>query len=225
MNTIKRSPIAAVLPLYTIGEEIVNSVLHGIGVLTATVGLIFLTLKNLGFLGGERTDSLNIIAVLIFGFTMIAMFLISTLYHAIQYQGAKTILRRMDHSVIFVFIAGTYTPYCLTALRGPWGWGFFAFEWALALTGIILNILDNKALKKVEVAVYIMMGWAIIIGFVPLVRTVPIISIVLLVVGGVAYTVGTIWYRMKNVRLSHAVWHSFVLLGAICHWFSIWFIF
>jgi hemolysin III len=155
---------------------------------------------------------------------MIAMFLISTLYHAIQHHGAKRVLRRLDHSVIFVFIAGTYSPICLIGLQGAWGWSLFAVEWSLALLGITLNILDHKALKKLELAAYIMMGWAIVVGCIPLVQSVPIQSIVLLIAGGISYTLGTIWYRRKHVRLTHVVWHVFVLIGTICHWFSVWYL-
>ena len=126
--------------------------------------------------------------------------------------------------MIFVFIAGTYSPICLIGLGGAWGWTLFAVEWSLALLGITLNILDYKALRKIEIAAYIMMGWAIVVGFVPLVRSVPIQSVILLITGGVAYTLGTLWYRMKSIRFTHAIWHVFVLIGTVCHWFSIWFL-
>ena len=234
MSTAKKPYTAAALtrnaipgnaiPLYTIGEEIANSILHGIGTLLAIAGFVLLSLKTRGLLGGQRKGSLDIIAALIFAATMIGMFLISTLYHAIQHRGAKRILRRLDHSVIFVFIAGTYSPLCLSGLGGAWGWSLFALEWALALLGITLNILDYKGLKKIEVAAYIMMGWAIVVGFVPLIHSVPVQSIILLFAGGAAYTFGTLWYRRKNVRLTHVIWHGFVIIGAICHWFAIWYL-
>ena len=220
----KTSHAAVSFPFYTIGEEIAHSVLHGIGALAATAGLVLLSLKTLGILGGRRAGNLDIAAAVLFAATMIGMFLISTLYHAIQRQGAKRILRRLDHSVIFVFIAGTYTPLCLSGLGGAWGWSLFGVEWFLALVGITLNIIGLKALKKIEVAAYIMMGWVIVVGFVPLVRSVPIISIILLLAGGVAYTSGTLWYRRKDLRHTHVVWHVFVLIGTVCHWFSVWFL-
>ena len=223
MSKTKKSSMAATLPIYTIGEEIANSILHGIGTLGAIAGLVLLGLKTRGLLGGQRQTRLDIIAVFLFTATMIAMFLISTLYHAIQHQGAKRILRRLDHSVIFVFIAGTYTPLCLSGLRGAWGWSLFAVEWSLAFIGIFLNILNSKALKKFEIAAYIMMGWAIVVGCVPLIRSIPMNSVILIIAGGVAYTLGIIWYRMKSVKLTHAVWHVFVIIGTVCHWFSIWY--
>jgi len=224
VSIIKRPSTAARLPLYTIGEEIANSILHGIGTLGAVAGLVLLSLKAMGFLGVERTSNLDILAVILFAVTMIGMFLTSTLYHAIQHDGAKRILRKLDHSLVFIFIAGTYTPLCLSGLRGAWGWSFFGVEWALAFLGIFLNILDYRAIRKIELAAYIMMGWVIIVGCVPLVRSVPSESIILLIAGGIAYTIGTIWYRRKNVRFTHAVWHIFVLIGTVCHWFAIWYL-
>jgi hemolysin III len=210
--------------MYSIGEEIANSILHGIGVLGAVAGLVLLNLKTRGLLGGSRSGSIDITAVLLFAATMIGMFLASTLYHAVQHRGAKRILRDLDHTVIYLFIAGTYTPFCLTALRGPCGWSIFAVEWFLANLGITLYALDNKPLKKLEVAAKILMGWVIVVGFIPLARSIPTISLILLFAGGGAYTMGTIWYRKKSIRGTHAIWHAFVLGGTVCHWFSIWFL-
>ena len=224
VKLITKNSTAAVLPLYTIGEEIANSVLHGIGALAAIAGLVFLNLKNSGVLGGHRAADMDIVSAVLFAVTMIGMFLISTLYHAIQLQSVKRIFRKLDHSVIFIFIAGTYTPICLSGLRGAWGWSLFAVEWALALTGIILNILNSKTLKKIEITVYIMMGWAVIIGFLPLIHRVPTISIILLLAGGAAYTLGTVFYKKKNIKHTHVYWHAFVIIGAVCHWFSIWYL-
>ncbi|MDR1804115.1 MAG: hemolysin III family protein [Treponema sp.] len=224
MSINKRPSTTANLPLYSISEEIASSTLHGIGAMGAVAGLVMLSLKTLGFLGAERARNLDILAVILFAVTMIGMFLVSTLYHAVQHHGAKRVLRKLDHSLVFVFIAGTYTPLCLSGIRGAWGWSLFGVEWFLAVIGILLNILDYRAIRKIELAAYIMMGWVIIVGCVPLVRSVPLESVILLIAGGVMYTLGTIWYRRKNVRFTHAVWHIFVLAGTVCHWFSIWFL-
>ena len=215
----------ATLPSYPIGEEIANSVIHGIGALAAIAGLVLLGLKVGGFWNGYNTSILDITGVLLFTITMTGMFLISTLYHAIQHQGAKRILRKLDHSVIFIFIAGTYTPLCLSGLGGAWGWSLFGFQWSLALLGIILNIVNNKAFKKIQLAIYLLMGWAVVVGFVPLVRSLPAQSIILILAGGIAYTLGIFWYRRKDIRFSHAIWHIFVIIGAVCHWFSVWYLF
>jgi len=220
MGSSKTTSNIAVLPFYTIGEEIAHSILHGIGALAATAGLVLLAMKTSSIL---RTGILDKTAAILFAATMIGMFLVSTLYHAIQHRGAKRILRILDHSAIYIFIAGTYTPFCLTALRGAWGWSLFAVEWSLAILGITLYVLNFKFLKKIEVAVYILMGWVIVVGFVPLMRSVPAQSLVLLIVGGIVYSLGTIFYRKKNLRCTHIVWHAFVLMGTACHWFSIWF--
>jgi len=219
---ITKNTTASLQPLYTIGEEIANSVLHGIGALAAAAGLVLLSLKNTGVFDGHRADDTDIVSTVIFAATMVGMFLVSTLYHAIQLQSVKRIFRKLDHSVIFVFIAGTYTPICLSGLRGAWGWSLFAIEWALALTGIIMNILDSKTIKKIEITVYIMMGWAIIIGFVPLIHRVPVISIIMLLAGGAAYTLGAVFYKKKSIKHTHVIWHAFVIIGAVCHWFSVW---
>jgi hemolysin III len=214
---------AAEKPLYTIGEEITNAILHGIGALAAIAGLVLLSMKTTGFLGGQRTDNMDIVAVVIYAASMFAMFLTSTLYHSIQHQGAKIVLRKLDHSLIFIFIAGTYTPFCLIALRGIWGWSIFAFEWVLAALGIILHSVGSKSFKKIEIATYILMGWAIIVGFIPLVRAIPLVSVIFLLAGGVAYTLGVLWYRKKDVKFTHVVWHIFVLAGTVCHWFAVWY--
>jgi len=222
MDTIK-NPFYS-LPLYTTKEEIVNAILHGIGTMAAIAGLVLLSLKTGGIFSGVRAGNLEIAASIIFAATMTGMFLISTLYHAIQHRSIKGILRRLDHSIIFVFIAGTYTPICLIGIGGVWGWSLFAVQWSLALLGIIIKILCFKSLKKVQVAIYIIAGWVIIVGFVPLLRSIPLLSIILLFTGGIAYTLGTIWYRMKHIRFTHAIWHVFVMLGAVFHWFSVWFL-
>ena len=219
----KKSSAAVVFPVYSVKEEILNSMLHGFGVLAAIAGLVLLSLKAGGTIGGHRADSLEIVAAVIFTATMIGMFLASTLYHGIQNIKAKNILRKIDHSVIFIFIAGTYTPFCLVGLEGGgWGWSIFGIQWFLAITGITLNVINYTAFRKVSMVVYIMMGWVIAVGFVPLFRLVEIQSIIPLVIGGILYTAGTFWYRKKDVKHSHAVWHSFVLLGALCHWYAIW---
>jgi len=222
MRIKNESSKEAVLPLYSIGEEITNSALHGIGALAATASMVLLSLKALGFLNGRGGDVIDLVAVLIYSAAMIGMYLISTLYHSIQHQGVKSFLRRLDHSIIYVFIAGTYTPFCLIALRGAWGWSIFGVEWFLALLGITLNMFKVKFIKKIEIAFYIIMGWLIVVGFVPLIRAVPVKCVVMLITGGILYTLGVIWYKKKHLKYSHAVWHVFVLAGTVFQWFSVW---
>jgi hemolysin III len=161
------------------------------------------------------------ISSVIFMVAMIIMFLSSTLYHAIQHEGVKRVFRIFDHSAIYLLIAGTYTPFCLLALRGPLGWLCFGIEWTLAITGITLHAVNCRVLKKLESLVYIVMGWAIVAFGPRLVKALPFASLVFLAVGGIAYTLGVIWYSKPTRRGAHVIWHVFVLIGALCHWWSV----
>ncbi|MDR2313386.1 MAG: hemolysin III family protein [Spirochaetaceae bacterium] len=211
-------------------EETVNSALHGIGVLLSAAGLVLLAL---------RANSFTAVYV-IFAGGMVLMFLASTLYHAAVSQRLKALFRLFDHQAIYLFIAGTYTPYCLLALQGPLGWAIFGFEWTLALAGIVLSAVQWRFLKKAETVLFVFMGWAILAGCIPLARALSLKSLILLFAGGIAYTLGVFWYRAgegrprrsaaggppqvrRNPAGFHIIWHLFVLAGAVCHWFSIWF--
>ncbi len=210
------------LPFQTPGEEIANAILHGIGALLAIAGLVLLTLRANELLGGRGGGALAVSSYIIYTACLICMFLASTLYHAIEHEMTKQIFRILDHSAIYLLIAGTYTPFCLTVFKGPFGWTLFGIEWALAVLGIVFYAVNYKPLKKIEIAVYILMGWAIVVGWNPLYKAVPRISLILLISGGIAYTLGTIWYIQKIRRGTHVAWHVFVLIGAVCHWWSIW---
>jgi hemolysin III len=209
------------LPFQTPGEETANSILHGIGAAMAIAGMVLLILRGNMRIGGSGGGTLVIISYVIYGITMLLMFLASTLYHAMTHERAKQIFRILDHGAIYLLIAGTYTPFCLVLMQGAWGWFLFAFEWTLAITGIVMYAIGFKALKKVEVLVYILMGWAIVMGWKPLTSVISQPSLILLISGGMFYTAGTLWYRKKARRGTHVIWHVFVLLGAITHWFSI----
>ena len=207
----------------TMAEEIANSALHFIGCLLGILGLIFLV---------NHVRSYQPVYV-IFASTMILMFSASAAYHAVISEKVKQFFRIIDHQSIYIFIAGTYTPYCLLALKGRFGLFLFIFEWVMALTGVILSAVQFRFIKKIEMIIFILMGWAIIGGCIPLAHSLPLRSIVLLFAGGVLYTAGTFWYRagkpkpgLRQSRLfcGHVIWHLFVLAGAACHWFSIWFL-
>jgi hemolysin III len=206
----------------SLGEEIANSVLHGLGAAFAIAGLTLLVLRASGNLGGTRSGPLEVVSLTIFAATMIIMFLASTLYHAIRNEAVKRVFRVLDHSAIYLLIAGTYTPFCLLSLQGPLGWTYFGIEWALAAAGISLYAAGLKWIKKIELAVYILMSWAIIVGSYKLYHSMPRLSFVFLMAGGVAYTMGTFWYRQHNLRSAHVIWHFFVLAGATFHWLSAW---
>jgi hemolysin III len=207
----------------TVGEEIANSILHGTGVLLGILGLVFLARHAHGPFGGKDSGGNALAIYVIFSATMILMFLASTLYHALRNPKVKRIFRVFDHQAIYLFIAGTYTPFCLLGLKGVWGWSLFGFEWILAFTGIVLHGLNCRFVKKAELAIFILMGWAIIAGFVPLFKALSPKSLVLLFSGGAAYTAGTFWYRAGKT-MTHVVWHVFVLAGAVCHYWAVWFL-
>jgi len=204
------------LPFQTPGEEIANAVIHGIGALLSVAALTLLVLRG--------TDSWAVVSFAIYGASLILLFTASTLYHALTHEGAKRVFQVFDHGAIYLLIAGTYTPFCLVPLRGAWGWTLFGIEWGLAILGITLYAVGIKALKKIEVAVYILMGWCIVVGWTPLYRSVSGATLFWLIAGGVFYTAGTFWYRQKIKRGTHVTWHVFVLAGAVAHFWAIWFL-
>ena len=202
---------------YTLGEEIANSITHGVGGLLAIGGLAVLTT-----FAALRGSAWHVVACSIFGATMVLLYTVSTLYHGIQHRRAKAVLRVLDHSAIFLLIAGTYTPFTLVNLRGPWGWSLFGVIWGLALLGIVFQI---GLLRRpvVSVLLYIAMGWTVLVAMKPLVGAVAPGGLVLLVSGGLAYTVGIVFYAWRRLPYGHAVWHLFVLAGSVLHFFAILF--
>ena len=211
------------LPFQTPGEEIANSILHGLGILLAIAGLVLLVLRSMGYLGGMVSGPLAVVSYIIYSSMLILMFLISTLYHAIQHEGAKRVFQILDHSAVYLLIAGTYTPFSLLGLGGAWGWTYFGIEWALAITGVVLYSANWTTMRRIELTVYILMGWAIVFGFFRLWSRIPRISFILLLAGGILYTMGTVWYRRRHRRVSHVIWHVHVVSAATCHWLSLWF--
>jgi hemolysin III len=222
MNGILLQPIRPPLPFQTPGEEIANSILHGLGTLLAIAGLTLLTLRVQGRLGGRAEGSLALVSYVVYATALIILFLVSTLYHAIGHEGAKRVFRVLDHSAIYLLIAGTYTPFCLIHLKGALGWTLFGIEWVLAAVGIVLQAVNWRFFKKAELWVYILMGWSIIAGWPRLAKTLSFAGLALLFSGGLAYTLGTIWYTRANRRGAHVIWHVFVLAGAVCQWWSLW---
>jgi hemolysin III len=224
----KDRKIPAPLPFQTPGEEIANAVLHGAGAGLAIAGLVLLILRAGGGLGagvpaaGSPGIILRVTACTLFTASMIVMFLASTMYHALQHDGAKRVFRILDHGAIYLLIAGTYSPYSLICLRGTLGWVYFCLEWGLAAAGISLYAIGFKFIKKIELIIYMIMGWLLITGISPLFRAAPKSALLFLAGGGLCYTLGTIWYSRHHRRLSHVIWHVFVLAGAVLHWFSVW---
>lgn len=206
------------IPLYSRGEEIANSVTHGIGVVLSIAGLAVLT-AFATLLGNVW----HIVSVSIYGATQILLYAASTLYHSIPIPSAKKVLRRIDHTAIFLLIAGTYTPFTLVNLRGPWGWSLLGIVWALAFIGIALQgfLLHQKAIWNA--LVYIAMGWVVVVGVKPLLHALPSSGWLLLLAGGLAYSGGAIFYVWKRIPYNHAIWHLFVLLGSVFHYFAVLF--
>ncbi|MDD2362268.1 MAG: hemolysin III family protein [Oscillospiraceae bacterium] len=200
--------------LYTLSEEIGHSITHGIGAMISIAGIVILLLRA----GGRPLET---VAAAVYGASMLLLFCMSSLYHAITNVKVKKVLRVLDHSSIFLMIAGTYTPYTLISLRGAIGWTIFGVVWATAIFGIILNCIGLEKFKKISMICYIASGWCIVVAAIPLFNTLPWNGLMLLLTGGVFYTSGLIFYRQKKVRYTHLTWHFFVLAGAVAHYFSI----
>lgn len=199
-------------------EEIANSITHGIGVLLGMAALILL-IVNASLHGTAR----NIIGGSIFGVSLIISYLSSMLYHAILYPPLKRIFKMLDHVCIYILIAGTYTPITLVTLHGPFGWTLFGLIWGFAILGILFKLFFIERFLLISTFIYIAMGWTALIAVVPLFHHLPSMGIVWLVIGGIAYTLGTIFFILERIPFFHTIWHFFVLAGSICHFFVILF--
>jgi len=200
----------------SLGEEIANSVSHGVALLAAIVAVPFLiaAVRNLGVA--------NIIGAGVFAATMVLLYLVSTLYHALPPGRAKRVFLKLDHGAIYVFIAGSYTPFTLGGLGGAWGWTLFGLVWSLAVLGVTLKAFDRLSHPWLSTGLYLVMGWLVLIAFVPLVDRVPQPGVALLVAGGLAYTAGIVFFMLDSrLRYAHAVWHSFVVAGTAFHFFAV----
>jgi hemolysin III len=193
-------------------EELANVLTHGVGVVASVSGAAVLIV--LAALGG---DAWVIVGVSVFATSLIALYTASTLYHAARSSILKARLKVVDHAAIYLLIAGTYTPFMIGALRGGWGWSLFGVIWGLAVAGIGLKLMFTGRFQVLSTAMYVAMGWLVLVGMGPLVRALDPVTLVWLVAGGVAYTAGTPFYHSRRIRYAHAVWHLFVLAGSVCH--------
>jgi hemolysin III len=207
-------------PRYSLGEEIAHSVTHGVGIVLAIAGLAVMVA-----FAAVKGNAWHIVGCAIFGATMVLSYTASTVYHAIPgtFVRAKRVLRVIDHSAIYLLIAGTYTPFCLVNLRGPWGWTLLGVVWGLAVLGIVFKATLLGRLKVLSVLFYVAMGWMVLVAARPLGRSMALGGIVLLVAGGVAYTAGVAFYAARRMPYHHAVWHFFVLTGSTLHFFAVLF--
>ncbi len=197
------------------GEEIANSVSHGIGLLAALVATPFLVLA------AAPHGTMNIVGVSIFAATAAGLYLTSTVYHALPHGRAKRVLRGLDHGAIYLLIAGTYTPFTLGVLRGGWGWTLLGVIWSLALAGLIFKTLVSFRYPRLSTATYLAMSWLVIVAVYPLIQRIPIEGLLWLLAGGLLYTGGIGFYAAKQMKYAHFIWHLCVLTGTACHFVAV----
>lgn len=197
-------------------DEIANSVTHGVGLLLSLIGLPVLILTTMA-----RGDVMNVIGASVFGGTLVALYAASTLYHAAPPTRTKNLLRVIDHVAIFLLIAGTYTPFTLGVLRGAWGWTLFGIVWTLAAFGIICKVFLGTRFQNASTALYLLMGWLIVIAARPMMLHMESAGLWLLAAGGLFYTGGVVFYVRDHRRFHHAVWHLFVMGGSACHFVAV----
>ena len=203
-------------PTLSAGEEIANSISHGLGLILALVALPVLIVSAM------RVGSTHfMVGASVFGATMVLLYLASTLYHSIAHERAKRLCRLFDHSAIFLLIAGTYTPFTLGVLRGAWGWTLLAIVWVLAITGIVVKALPRTRHSWISMVLYLVMGWLAIVAIKPIWELVPVPGILLILAGGVAYTGGLGFFAARRLRYSHFIWHLFVIAGTAFHFFAV----
>lgn len=203
---------------YTVGEEIAHAITHGIGALLSVAGLAVLV--SYATLNG---DGWHIVSSSVYGATLIILYSASTLYHAITHPRAKSVLQLLDHAAIYLLIAGTYTPFLLVSLRGLWGWSLFVVIWSIAITGIVFEFINSPRFQKLSLWLYLGMGWIVLLAIKPMLAVVETAGLVLLLLGGLSYSLGVIFYVREQMAYHHAIWHLFVLAGSVFHFFSVFF--
>lgn len=201
---------------YAVGEEIANSITHGIGTGLSVIGGIVLIV-----FAALYGDAWRIVSFSIYSVTLVTLYLASTLYHSVRDLRLKTIFKVLDHACIYLLIAGTYTPFLLVSLRGPWGWTLLGVIWGVALVGIIFKTFSAHRFRRFLVFGYLLMGWLGVIAGRELLVRVPAEGLLWLALGGVLYTVGVLFYAWRKLPYGHAIWHLFVLGGSICHYLAV----
>jgi len=203
---------------YSVNEEIAHAVIHGIGVLLSIAGLVILVAFS-----SLYGDVWHIVSSIIYGITLIILYSASTLYHSIPIPAAKVILRKIDHSAIYLLIAGTYTPFLLVNLRGGIGWYLFVLVWLIAVLGVLLELFRNERFKRLSIVMYLGLGWLVVAAIMPMLEFVAGGGLILLLIGGLFYSLGVIFYVRKKMPYHHVIWHVFVLAGSIFHFFAVLF--
>jgi len=201
----------------TRGEEIANSVSHAVALLAAAIAVPFLIVA-----AARHGGAANVVGASVFATTMLLLYGTSTLYHALPDSRAKRVFMKLDYGAIYLFIAGSYTPFALGVLGGPWGWTLFGLVWGMAAMGVTLKAFDRLSHPLLSTGLYLAMGWLVLIATVPLVERVPVPGLALLVAGGLAYTGGVVFFLLDSrFRFAHAVWHVFVVAGTAFHYFAV----
>jgi hemolysin III len=198
------------------GEEVANSISHGLALVLALVAVPVLVLSAM-----RAGDVRFLIGVTVFGATMVMLYLASTLYHSMTHEAAKQLFRLFDHTAIFLLIAGTYTPFALGVLRGPWGWSMLAAVWTLAIVGITLKIIARTRHSRISIVLYVLMGWLAVVATKPILELIPVPGILLILAGGLAYTGGLAFFAAQRIKYNHLIWHLFVIAGTMCHYFAV----
>lgn len=201
---------------YSLGEEIFNSISHGVGAGLSIAGTVVLIVT-----AAIHTNAWGVVSSCIYGASLIILYTMSTLYHSFTNKKAKSFFRIMDHNTIFFLIAGTYTPITLYFLSGVVGWVLFSVVWGAAIFGIVMNSINLEKARIPSIFCYVAMGWVVIFAIKPLIASMPPISLFFLVAGGVFYTLGIIFYAIKKVKYFHSVWHLFTIVGSVLHYFCI----
>ena len=202
---------------HTVREEVANAITHGLAAAVALAGAsVLITLTAL------FGDGWQLAGAIVYGVTLLLLYLASTLYHAIPHAGAKARLKIFDHCAIYLLIAGTYTPFALIGLRGAWGWSLLAIVWSLALVGCIFKLFYTGRFKGLSTAVYIGMGWIALVAIEPSLRLLSAWTLGWVLAGGIFYTLGTLFYMSQRLPFAHAIWHGFVIAGSVCHFVAVY---
>jgi len=200
----------------SVREEVANSISHGLGLLAAIVAMPVLVISAM-----KAGDVHFTIGVSVFGGTMVLLYLASTLYHSLTHEAAKRLCRLFDHTAIFLLIAGSYTPFALGVLRGPWGWSLLAIIWTLAISGITLKMISRTRHSRISIVLYVIMGWLAVVAIKPMLALIPVPGLVLIFAGGIAYTGGLAFFAAHRLKYNHFIWHLFVIAGTTCHFFAV----
>jgi hemolysin III len=201
---------------FPVAEEVAHSLTHGAGLLLGITALVLMLV-----FASRRGSAIHVVACSLYGATLVLLYSASTFYHALPPGRGKRVFGTLDHAAIFLLIAGTYTPFTLVTLRGGWGWSLFGVIWGLAIAGVVLEAVTRGRARRLQLLLYLVMGWGVVLAAQPLLQGLARGGLVLILAGGLAYTLGVIFFVWRSLPFHHAVWHVFVLGGSVCHFFAV----